>query len=235
MAKKGNVKSRSRRREKEGRPERWRKYNQFFLIVCEDTKTEPAYFDQFKRLFPLNTLYLKSVGTGLDQLGVVEAAIKYRKELSEETLKDIDFTWAVFDKDNADKNKTTKSRFENAYAIAQKNKIEIALSNEAFELWLLLHFTNVTSDKSISRHELYVKLENLIKKFKPDFSYRHGNTEVIQLTTKYGNENKAIERALKLYNNLNDKLPIERNPTTEIYKLVIELRNWISFYQNEIE
>lgn len=230
MAKKGNVKGRSRRREKEGRPERFRRYNQFFLIVCEDTKTEPAYFDQFKKLFPVNTLYLKSVGTGLDQLGVVNFSIKYRGELSKETNKEIDFTWAVFDKDNADKNKTTRSNFETAYTLASANNIKIALSNEAFELWLLLHFSNVSTEVAIPRKDLYEKLKDAINKFNADFLYKHGSPEVLKMVSQYGSEKNAIKRANSMFNALKEKPPIERNPSTELFLLVSELRDWIAYY-----
>lgn len=232
MAKKGNIKSRSRRREREGRPERWKKYNQFFLIVCEDTKTEPAYFDQFKILFPINTLYLKSVGTGLDQLGVVEAAIEYRDKLAEETLKEIDFTWAVFDKDNADRNSKTIQRFNTAYSLAKEKNIKIALSNEAFELWLLLHFINIQYDSPIGREDLYAKLEAVFQKYKSGYKYIHGKPEVLEIVSKNGNEKKAIQRAKEVFDHISNREPISRNPSTEVYKLVMELRDWISFYNN---
>ena len=111
MAKKGHAKGRSRRREKEGRPERWKSYKQYFLIVCEDEVTEPAYFEQFKSLFPEDTLFLKTIGTGYDPLGVIQSAIRIREELTAESGREIDFTWVVFDKDDADENETKIKRF----------------------------------------------------------------------------------------------------------------------------
>jgi hypothetical protein len=137
MAKKGQAKGRSRRREKEGRPERWKVYKQYFLIVCEDEVTEPTYFKHFKDLFPKETLFLKTVGTGLDPLGVVNAAVQKRIELIEESQREIDFAWVVFDKDDADENYAKINRFEQAFQVAGKEKINIAMSNEVFELWLL--------------------------------------------------------------------------------------------------
>ncbi|SFD18392.1 hypothetical protein SAMN05518672_101929 [Chitinophaga sp. CF118] len=44
------------------RPVRFKKYEYLFLIVCEDQKTEPEYFQQFADALPAETLYLKSVG-----------------------------------------------------------------------------------------------------------------------------------------------------------------------------
>lgn len=198
MAKKGQAKERSRRREKEGRPERWKAYKQYFLIVCEDEVTEPTYFGHFKDLFPKETLFLKTIGTGLDQLGVVNASVQKRIELMEESRREIDFTWVIFDKDDADENNTKISRFEQALQVAGKEKINIALSNEVFELWLLLHFKLPNFDKPIPRKMIYSMLENEIKTFEQDFIYKHGKKEIINLVQMYGNEDLAILNAKTL-------------------------------------
>ena len=129
MAKKGQAKGRSRRREKEGRPEKWRAYKQYFLIVCEDEVTEPTYFENFKALFPENTLFLRTIGTGRDPLGVVNAALLKRNELSDVSGKEIDFTWVVFDKDDADENNTKMDRFDQAFQIATKENLNIIAQN----------------------------------------------------------------------------------------------------------
>ena len=94
MAKRGKVKSR-RSKEVIERPVRYKKYRQFFLIVCEDERTEPDYFGAFTELFPEYTLYLKTVGTGKDPLGVVNQSVLEREKLIELSKKEIDFVWAV--------------------------------------------------------------------------------------------------------------------------------------------
>lgn len=230
MAKKGQAKGRSRRREKEGRPERWKVYKQYFLIVCEDEVTEPTYFEHFKDLFPKETLFLKTVGTGLDPLGVVNAAVQKRIELIEESRREIDFVWVVFDKDDADENDTKINRFEQAFQVGCKEKINIAMSNEVFELWLLLHFALPNFEKPIPRRLIYTMIENEIKTFEPDFIYNHGKKEIINLVQMYGNEGLAIANAKILREFHVDKSPIERNPSTDIFILVEELRSWIEFY-----
>jgi hypothetical protein len=149
MAIKGTAKGRSRRREGSGPPIRWKAYKQYFLIVCEDQKTEPAYFESFRIHFPDNTLYLHTLGTGNAPLGVVNSAIAARNQLSLDSNREIDFTWVVFDKDNADDNQTTISNFHQAYQLAKAENINIALSNEVFELWFLVHFTDVQPDVSL--------------------------------------------------------------------------------------
>jgi hypothetical protein len=119
MAKKGKLKEHRQKGESK-RPLRLKKYSQFFLIVCEDEKTEPNYFDQFKAHFPEGTLYIRTVGTGRDPKGVIEQAIEKREEFKLECHKEIDFVWAVFDKDDADENETKINRFNDAFKKAEQ-------------------------------------------------------------------------------------------------------------------
>lgn len=231
MAKKGQAKGRSRRREKEGRPERWRAYKQYFLIVCEDEVTEPTYFENFKALFPENTLFLRTVGTGRDPLGVVNAALLKRNELSDVSGKEIDFTWVVFDKDDADENITKMDRFDQAFQIATKENLNIAMSNKVFELWFLLHFILPDYESPIPRKKVYAMLEHEIRKLVPDFTYIHGKPDVVDYIDQYGNEKLAIYNAKELDQFHQGKKPIESNPSTQVYTLVENLRSWILFYE----
>jgi hypothetical protein len=230
MAKKGNLKGRSQKREVVGRPVRWRAYKQYFLIVCEDQKTEPAYFTHFKNLFPQNTLYLETIGTGLDPLGVVEAAIKCRKELQTLSYREIDFTWVVFDKDDADLDSKKTERFNQAFLRSKDNNISIALSNEVFEVWLLLHFLLPNYDKPIHRKKIYELIEKNIKIFEPNFIYNHGKTDIIRHVLNFGDQNKAISNSIILEKYHGEKNLLDRNPSTDVYKLVLQLNDWIQFY-----
>lgn len=230
MAKKGHAKGRSRRREKEGRPERWKSYKQYFLIVCEDEVTEPAYFEQFKSLFPEDTLFLMTIGTGYDPLGVIQSAIRIREELTAESGREIDFTWVVFDKDDADENETKIKRFDDAYRLANEANLNIALSNEVFEVWLLLHFTLPKHDTSIPRQNIYNLLQSEIQKFDKSFVYNHGKKEILNYVKSYGNEEFALNRAQILRDFHRDSLPINSNPSSDVAILVKELRSWIRFY-----
>ena len=239
MANRGTLKRKRKSIEKVERPVRVRRYKMYFLIVCEDEKTEPTYFDSFRNQFPNKTLYLKCVGTGRDQLGVVEQAIESKSILEQESGKPIDFVWVVFDKDNADENEAKKSRFNQALQLASENNIKVAFSNEVFELWLLLHLEEVSSEKAMPRAEIYDRLEKAIQKmeqqeygdaeFEP-FVYEHGKAEILQKVEQYGHENIAIERAKKLRKHFVKANLIESNPSTTVDQLVVELRDWISYY-----
>ncbi|MGB1205122.1 MAG: RloB family protein [Chitinophagales bacterium] len=235
MAKRGKIRRNSRKKtiEKLKRPINIRKYKHFFLIVCEDTKTEPTYFEQFKAFFPPNTLHLEMVGTGKSPLGVVQACITERHRLKVETRKEIDFVWAVFDKDDADKNNTKSAKFEAAFALAKQEHIHIAYSNEVFELWLLLHLRNIDMKEPIPRRQIYEMLAEKVRKpgtKYENFIYEHGKSNIIAVIAAIGNEKKAIERAEKLLEYHENKPPLKTNPSTLVHILVKELRAWIVFY-----
>ncbi|CAD5958083.1 RloB family protein [Planktothrix agardhii 1806] len=234
MARKGKLKQKATKETIE-RPKRVRRYEYFFLIVCEDQKTEPEYFQQFVDLFPDGTLYLKPVGTGLSPLGVVNRAIIEKAELEAESKKEFgrdDAVWVVFDKDDADLNDTTRRNFDEAFEIANQNKFEIAYSNEAFELWFLLHLEEVPSHPPIPRSDIYTRLGELIRQNpnESNFVYDHGNIEIVEKINQFGNELNAIKRAEILLQAQKGVAPIQANPSTKVHLLVQELRVWIDYY-----
>jgi hypothetical protein len=195
------------------------------LIVCEDEKTERVYFEGFREKIPAETIYLKAVGTGLDSKGVVERAIKEKELLSLEAKKDVDVVWVVFDKDDADKNDGKRKRFTEAFAIAHENNLRTAYSNEVFEVWLLLHLIDLDPDKPLPRREVYDSIQENIRTNKgyESFEYEHGNTSVLDILKKTGDESAAIERAARLLTKQKDKEPIDANPSTKVHLLIKEL------------
>jgi hypothetical protein len=235
MAKKGKLKGRAKT-EEPSRPERERKYKYLFLIVCEDEKTEPAYFERFKSKIPPGTLYLKPVGTGRDPKGVVEQAIYERQALKNKARKEVDCVWVVFDKDDAHENLTKVARFQEAFRIADAESFKVAYSNEVFELWLLLHFKAVSPDRALPRKEVYELLRSEFKKVvgHEDYEYDHSqiDSRTIEIVWTAGRQDQAIAQAKRLsaYHDQQKHQPIQANPSTQVHLLVEELLSWIAFY-----
>lgn len=233
MAKKGKV-SFENKQSDFSRPVRIKKYQHLFLVVCEDQTTEPAYFKQFKPQIPDNTLYLREVGTGLSPLGVVMRAIEERDKLASEGGKSVDTIWAVFDKDDSDQNETTKNNFREAFSLAALEGIKIALSNEVFELWFLLHFRDVNPAISIPRQEIYDMLQQEIRNANADpayvYNHYHKAATVVPLVIEYGDVNAAILRAQNLKEHFKEADPLDANPSTDVFLLVGELFQLIEFY-----
>ncbi|MDI9340888.1 MAG: RloB family protein [Sediminibacterium sp.] len=236
MAKRGKI-SKTKyagHKKEDARPSRLRKYKYLFLIVCEDTKTEPAYFEQFKINFPPETLYLECVGTGFDPLGVVRKCIEEKAKLKELRKMEVDKVWVVFDKDDADDGAKKEENFNLAFEDAERENIEIAYSNEVFELWLLLHLTEVKGNKPLSRNEIYKALEAEVKTTNryDVFTYDHKKPDnrILDIIRMEGSETKAMKRAEELLKYHSKIKPIKANPSTRVHVLVNEIRSWEQYY-----
>lgn len=174
-----------------------------FLIVCEGEKTEPNYF----RAFRVVSAKVEVLGLGKNTRSLVEAAI-------EEKNKDqYDQVWCVFDRDSF-----PPDQFNAALTLAERNGMKVAYSNEAFEIWYLLHFHYY--DAAMSRSDYCKKLSGLLgfeyKKNSPDM---HENLLLRQ--------EAAIKNAKRLLAQYNPPNPEEDNPSTTVFELVEELNKFI--------
>lgn len=212
-----------------------RKYQWALYIFCEDEKTEVAYFDQFLIAFPERTVFLKTVGTGMDPLGVVNMAVAEIALHAERHATHPDETWVVFDVDDADKDEKKGARFAEAITKAGFKGIQVACSHEVFELWLLMHLKYIHPHPPLPRKTIYLELENAIRlALGPgeEYVYQHGKLEVIQRISQLGAETSAIRNALALesYWAAKQERYISSNPRTQVYKLVQRLRELIAYH-----
>jgi len=170
-----------------------------FLIVCEGEKTEPNYFNSFR--VPKCVV----IGVGANTVSLVKKAIELKSKDSYEQV------WCVFDRDSF-----PVQNFNNALALAKKNKIEVAYSNEAFELWYILHFHY--HDAATSRDD-----------YKQILSQRLGFTYQKNDPTMYDSlssrQDDAIRNAARLLNFYVNRTPASDNPSTTVHILVQELNN----------
>ena len=173
---------------------------QRFLIVCEGKKTEPQYFKQFRA----TGLVVEVDGVGKNTLGLVEEAKKRRMD------DEYDQVWCVFDKDDF-----PIENFEKAIQKAHENNIHVAYSNQAFELWYVLHFEYLNS--AIDRKAYMKKLNNYL-----GFEYKKNNPDTYQiLLCKI---DVAIKNAERLMQEYHPSHPGKDDPSTNVYQLVIALR-----------
>lgn len=175
-----------------------------FLIVCEGTKTEPNYFGSFR--VPKDVINVEGLADNTDR--IVEEAIRLSAD------GEYDQVWCVFDRDSF-----PKKNFNNAFFIAQKNRIKIAYSNEAFELWYLLHFhyyDNAMSRKQYSR----LLADNL------GSPYKKNSKEMYEiLETRQHVAIKNANRLLATYGSGID--PESNNPSTTVHLLVLQLNRFV--------
>ena len=181
------------------------------LIALEDTKSSKYYFEALLKDKKLTgkVIFAKHIGT--DPENVVEAIVKHERE---NPTNRYEKKWAVIDKDD-----WSKQQVNGAIKRAKDLGICIAISNEAYELWILLHFQPLS--RHTHRNELNSKLKTIFRdRFGIDYS--KSSQDIYAFTV--GLQSEAIKNAKQLVamqkrnNGLLD--PCENNPLTMIFELV---------------
>jgi len=200
------------------RKEDIRKPRQYFLIVCEGEKTEPNYFKSFKKFLPPNMMIIH--GEGRNTLSLIDEAEKLFKDYNF-SGNIIDEIWVVFDRDsfNAD-------NFDNAIHRANNLRFHCAYSNEAFELWYILHFEY--KQNAASRDDY----KSILTKYL-NFDYKKNDPGMYYNLKDTGNQEQAIKWAKKLLRDHNSKNipPSKANPCTTVFALVERLNEFIEIKQ----
>jgi len=212
-----SIKKRFARKEK-SRSVNTREKRIYFLIVCEGEKTEPNYFKGLKKDLPIGSLVVTDMtieGTGKNTESLVDFTTKYIKRSN----RSFDRVWAVFDRDSF-----TEQQFNNAIIKAEAGDINCAWSNEAFELWFLLHFQYV--NHAMSREDYQAFLEREIKnRSGKDYTYKKNDINTYSILKEHGDQNQALIWAKKLRKLHTDKKHAGHNPCTLVDLLVEELFN----------
>lgn len=202
------------KKDREKRSYRSRPVRKRYLIVCEGEKTEPNYFEAYKLKLPRGLVEIDIVGEGDNTLNIVNKVIELRDAAAKDQYQ-YDECWAVFDKDSF-----PNDRFNSAVFLARRENIMCAYSNEAFELWYLLHFEFYQN--AMSRTDYAYLLSNHIKE-----EYRKNSTRMLELLDQLGDEDLAIERAITLSEIYDGYNPANENPVTYVHKLINSLSEQI--------
>lgn len=182
-----------------------REVRQRFLIVCEGEKTEPNYFRSFRVPKDVFEIDVRGFGENPSRL------VKIVKELSKQ--EDYDLVWCVFDRDDF-----PKEDFNNAIKNARDKGIQVAYSNEAFELWYLLHFEFLSS--GIPRSDYIRKLKSLLGN-----KYQKNSETIYE--ELFDKQPTAIKNATTLLKQYNPHNPVDDNPSTTVHLLVQKLNRFI--------
>jgi hypothetical protein len=194
-----------------------------FLIICEGENTEPCYF----RSFPVATAEVEAFGTGRSKTSLVEQAIEWISQESPDPEREV---WIVFDMDfdHGKDESMQRNDFNQAIRLAEAKGFRVAYSNDAFELWFLLHYQLLES--ALTRVEYYQQISRHW-----GISYeRHGKG--IQFCRKIyqrlqedtnSNQTSAIRHAERLHKQHASSQPADQNPCTTVYQLIIELNKYL--------
>lgn len=181
----------------------FRELRQSFLIVCEGEKTEPNYFRKFR----VPEIVVDVRGIGHNTLSLVKKAVDMRERGRNEGTP-YDQVWCVFDR-----NSFPADSFNSALELAQRENIRVAYSNEAFELWYLLHFHYYHS--ATSRRDYVVKLGQLLGQYE-----KNSDSMYDRLLDR---QTEAIRNAQRLLSRYDPVNPVSDNPSTTVHLLVEEL------------
>lgn len=115
------------------------------LIFCEGKNTEPQYFEALKREPEVRDTAAVDLRVDPDSAGgapitLVRMAVDARRRAIREGS-EIDEFWCVFDVEWP----THHPSLKEALDLAERNDINVAVSNPCFEIWLALHFKDVRS------------------------------------------------------------------------------------------
>jgi len=217
-----------------------------FIIFCEDSVSEPIYFNYFQTTkIKVNCIKnqkskMKNVINAIHHCEIT-GLLTHEKGI--DCMVEGTQVWCVFDRDKEETvEKTQKGDIEFNASIdtATKKGLNIAWSNDSFELWVLLHFQDV-DDSDINRQIYYDKLTEIFRNL-PDpnedlqkvlihesYSYKRdfksdNNFRNIVRNGIIKHTGIAIERAKKLDQNYDNRIQNhEKQPITLVYKLVEEL------------
>ncbi|MEZ4453176.1 MAG: RloB family protein [Nannocystaceae bacterium] len=200
-------------RGRRGRRFETRSLRKRFLIVCEGEVTEVRYFEAF----PVpKDVRVTVKGEGKSTTSLVAAA---RHHADEGTYDEV---WVVYDHDDFGAERFNAAAAEiDAENGRRSERWSAAWSNQAFEVWYLLHFEYF--DGRLHRHLVQEKVGELLKRHGLRRGYRKNDPDLYsalhsrQPSALRNAESLARTHAIAPYG---EAAPAAANPCTTVYRLV---------------
>jgi hypothetical protein len=189
-----------------------------FLIVTEGEKTEPNYFKKLRDRLNLKGNVVEVVHPeGTDPLTLTKDAIQRRDARQKEAIKSstivaYDEVWVVFDLEKPHDQR--RKLAQQAKALKGVRGIHFAVSDPAFEYWLLLHWKYTTAP--------FADCEAVCKRLKNHWP-NYGK-ELVPGPECIENLPTAIRHAERCRQH-HENCGGAGNPSTEVDKLARELNN----------
>lgn len=199
------------------------------LVYGEGTKTEPFYSENISDHLPIdptnrNVLVTKKYKKTKHTLELIERAeIDAKRE--RKAGRTIDGIWILFDKDSFDdfneacsliEKKNCKKNSDGYLADDFGTIWHCCYSNESFEIWLYLHFEDLTVP--ISRHSYISKINSFIKSKGYNGTYKKNEKKPFDFLVSHGGD---VDKAIKLAKKKDAGFgKIKTNPSTRMYEMV---------------
>ncbi len=188
------------------------------VIACEGVEDEPRYFKGLKERLHNPKVHVEIVSRADPTRSSPEAILRELDHFKDSwSLRDGDSLWLVIDRDpqswKPDMIDTVAQR-------CRQKSYSLALSNPCFELWLLLHFEDVSSQSEERQNLLLANADHLLKK--EVARYRQPRPEWDYIDHYFPHTEIALGRARTLDTDPNARWPAALG--TRVYRLVEQIR-----------
>lgn len=192
------------------------------LIVTEGSKTEPLYFaafrDRINHSYGREYVTVEIYGLGDNTVSLFNRA----KKIAERDAEGFTHVWVVYDKDSFPAGDFNVVPNICKSASTRDTEYRAAWTNEAFELWYLLHFGYI--DSALSRDAYGPKLT---AKLKNEGLGRYQKNRSDMFDILEDRIDHAISNAERLERKNAGLSPANSNPGTTIHQLVASLLPYI--------
>ena len=188
-----------------------------FVLFCEGSKTEPAYFNAIRLACSSTMIAVMTHGGVGVPYTIAMRAVQYAREHrlgrhGRDRLNSFeagDQVWAVFDRDD-------HPRFKEAVHLCGDHGVHVARSNPCFELWLILH------ERDYSRPNHRRALQAELNRLRPEYD-RHGakTPDCNNLVLRVRDAERRAERLLINRETAGDPFG---NPSTTVGRLTRAIR-----------
>jgi hypothetical protein len=204
----------------------WRGQRLFYVVV-EGESTEPDYLRHLNHEFGIHHgFFIHPVyrRNGLTPAHTVSIAITKRAEVSDDSNEQV---WVFFDRDE-------HRRIPEAVREAEAKDIRVGFSHPSFDLWLLLHFTDVSGEQGGSSSIVHEKL----RRCEGFGSFDVHNDKSItghRAEALKGRHEIAVKRAKRLVDDCPTNRcsaaaghashcdPLRRDPSTDVWRFLVAL------------
>ena len=183
-----------------------------YLILTNGEKTEPSYFNGFKKSLPQEMQDNIQISVLHCELNNLENEIQ-RKKANAQYSK----TYIVLDKD-----RESEETLKKVKKIAKNNNCHIIFSAPCIEYWFLKHLNiNTTFQESQylpASQQCITELKRHIR------NYNKNDKDIYNTINFFGNEETAIKLAKEEFKPYKNKNLYDINNATNIYELIEEIK-----------
>jgi len=187
--------------------------NRTGLIVCEGSRTEPAYFESLIQNFRLHAIRVQVMASDdSEPINVVELAIAKKKKGVAPGLP-YSQIWCVIDVE-VPQHRTLGEAWDKA---ANVDELELIMTNPSFEYWFLLHFAKI-----VTPFQSNTDIQRELKQFHPTYKKTRIGFNIL-----FAHTEAAITRSKEVLKEQHDDAEnlSDCNPSTHVHKIVEYLQS----------